>query len=130
MKKISLHNEHIKIYKRENSQFWQMRIKPPREKAMRESTGCRSLKEAKEIALKKYHLLTYEKKIFTLKTNSNHLYRSKHLLGIKKLSKDEIEYILEYAQQFIKFNNQDIKKDNILEGRSVFNVFFSPTGPV
>ena len=70
MKTISLHNEHIKIYKRENSKYWQMRIKAPREKAMRESTGCKSLKEAKEIALRKYYTLTSTKKI------NNYRYRS------------------------------------------------------
>ena len=58
MKHIILQNGHIKIYKRLNSQYWQMRIKPPREKATRESTGCKSLRDAKDIALKKYYLST------------------------------------------------------------------------
>ena len=57
MKSIFLESGHIKLYKRENSQYWQMRIKPPREKATRESTGCKSLRDAKDIALKKYTLI-------------------------------------------------------------------------
>ena len=123
-KLIILHNGHIKLYKRENSNYWQMRIKAPREKAIRESTGCKSIKDAKEIALKKYQLLIYDKKIINIKTTSSHKYKQKHMLGIKDLKKDEIEYILEYAQEFIEFNKQKIKKSNILKGKSIFNVFF------
>tara|TARA_Y100000590_G_scaffold63437_2_gene68079 strand:+ start:348 stop:1487 length:1140 start_codon:yes stop_codon:yes gene_type:complete len=124
MKDIILQNGHIKIYKRESSQFWQMRIKPPKEKAIRESSGCRNLKDAKEIALKKYNLLTLDKKIITLNVKNYHEYKGKHLLGIKNLKKTEIEYIIDYAQQFIEFNKQKVKKSNILEGKSIFNVFF------
>ena len=124
MKLIILQNGHIKIYKRESSQFWQMRIKPPKEKAIRESSGCKNLKDAKEIALKKYNLLTLDKKIITLSVENYHEYKGKHLLGIKNLKKAEIEYIINYAQQFIEFNKQKVKKSNILEGKSIFNVFF------
>ena len=124
MKYIVLQNGHIKIYKRKNSQYWQMRIKPPRKKAMRESTGCRLLKDAKEIALNKYKISTFENKIVSINNANYHQYKGKHLLGIKGLNKNEIEYILEYAQQFIEFNKQKIKKDSILKGRSIFNVFF------
>ena len=124
MKEIILHNGHIRIYKRENSQYWQMRIKPPKQKAIRESSGCKSIEEAKEIALKKYHIITNDKKIIPINTSSKHKYSGKHLLGIKQLNKNEIEYILDYADQFIKFNNQKIKKSRILEGRSIFNLFF------
>ena len=124
MKDIILQNGHIKIYKRESSQFWQMRIKPPKEKAIRESSGCKNLKDAKEIALKKYNILTLDKKIVTLNVKNNHEYKGKHLLGIKNLKKTEIEYIIDYAQQFIEFNKQKVKKSNILEGKSIFNVFF------
>ena len=124
MKDIILQNGHIKIYKRESSQFWQMRIKPPKEKAIRESSGCKNLKDAKEIALKKYNLLTLDKKIITLNVKNYHEYKGKHLLGIKNLKKTEIEYIIDYAQQFIEFNKQKVKRSNILEGKSIFNVFF------
>ena len=87
MKNITLHNEHIKLYKRKNSKFWQMRIKPPREKAIRESSGCKSLKEAKEIALKKYYTLTKNKKFIHLDKNFLHAYKGRHLLGIINLER-------------------------------------------
>ena len=124
MKKLILHNGHIKIYKRENSKFWQMRIKPPKKKALRESSGCRSLNDAKIIALKKYNSIIDQKKIIVKSQEFSHKFKGKNLLGIKNLEKNEIEYILEYSNQFIEFNNQKIKKSNILEGRSIFNVFF------
>ena len=124
MKDILLHNGHIKLYKRQNSQFWQMRIKPPKKKAIRESSGCKILKDAKELALKKYNSIINSKKIVLLSKEDNHLFTGKHLLGIKNLEKKEIEYILDYADQFIKFNYQEKKKTNILEGKSIFNVFF------
>lgn len=124
MKNIVLQNGHIKVYKRKNSQYWQMRIKPPRKKAIRESTGCKSVKEAKEMAIRKYHFLTLDNKIIPIKKEIEHNFQGKHLLGIKNLKKTEIEYIIQYAEQFIEFNKQRIKKDNILKGRSIFNVFF------
>ena len=54
MKSIFLESGHIKLYKRENSQYWQMKIKLPKQKAIRSSTGSKILKEAKKIALKNY----------------------------------------------------------------------------
>ncbi len=124
MKNILLHNGHIKIYKRENSKFWQMRIKPPKEKAFRESSGCKSLKDAKEIALKKYNDIISKKTFVVIPKNTQHTYQGKHLLGIKSLNKSEIEYFLDYSDQFVEFNNQKIKKNDILYGKSIFNVFF------
>ena len=41
-----LKSGHIKLYKRENSKFWQMKIKLPKLKAIRFSTGSKILKEA------------------------------------------------------------------------------------
>ena len=43
---------HIKLYKRENSKYWQMKVKLPKLKAIRSTTGSKILKEAKNIALK------------------------------------------------------------------------------
>ena len=74
MKDILLHNGHIKIYKRENSKFWQMRIKPPKEKAFRESSGCKSLKDAKEIALKKYNDIISKKTFVVIPKNAQHIF--------------------------------------------------------
>ena len=47
-----LKSGHIKLYKRENSQYWQMKIKMPKVKAIRSSTGSKILKNAEKIALK------------------------------------------------------------------------------
>ena len=49
-----LKSGHIKLYKRENSNYWQMKIKMPKVKAIRSSTGSKILKEAERIALKYY----------------------------------------------------------------------------
>ena len=49
-----LKSGHIKLYKRENSNYWQMKIKLPRQKSLRSSTGTKILKDAEKIALKYY----------------------------------------------------------------------------
>ena len=54
MKKINLKNDQLQIYKRENSKAWQIKIKLPRQKAIRKSSGSKILEEAKIIALDIY----------------------------------------------------------------------------
>ena len=44
-----LKSGHIKLYKRENSKFWQMKIKLPKQKAIRSSSGTTIFKEAEKI---------------------------------------------------------------------------------
>ena len=63
MKSKFLESGHIKLYKRENSQYWQMKIKLPKKKAIRSSTGSKILKESEKIALKHYSSLSIENKI-------------------------------------------------------------------
>ena len=71
-----LKSGHIKIYKRENSKYWQMKVKLPKLKALRSSTGSKILKEAEKIALKYYSSLSKKsnfnigraKRIFTCHT--------------------------------------------------------------
>jgi len=46
-----LKSGHIKLYKRENSKFWQMKIKLPKQKAIRSSSGTKILKEAEKRGL-------------------------------------------------------------------------------
>ena len=58
-----LKSGHIKLYKRENSNFWQMKLKLPKLKAIRSSTGSKILKEAEKIALKNYSILNKDNKI-------------------------------------------------------------------
>jgi len=55
MKIINLKSGHIQIYKRENSKFWQIKLKYPKEKAIRLSTGTKILNDAKKISLDQYY---------------------------------------------------------------------------
>jgi len=51
-------------------------------------------------------------------------YTKKDLLGTKNLTKAEILYFLDRAQEFKNLNNQEIKKSSNLRGKSVINAFF------
>ena len=118
-----LKSGHIKLYKRENSKFWQMKIKLPKQKAIRSSSGTKILKEAEKIALNNYSLLNKENKI-KIKKAFNNIFKKMHLVETADLNKKEIEFILDEAQKFISFNKMKIKKNNLLEGRTIFNLFF------
>ena len=118
-----LKSGHIKLYKRENSKFWQMKIKLPKQKAIRSSSGTKILKEAEKIALNNYSLLNEENKI-KIKKSLNNIFKKMHLVETADLNKKEIEFILDEAQKFISFNKMKIKKNNLLEGRTIFNLFF------
>ena len=48
MKKIDLKNDQLQIYKRENSEVWQIKLKMPQQKAIRKSSGSKILEEAKK----------------------------------------------------------------------------------
>ena len=121
MKSIFLESGHIKLYKRENSQFWQMKLKLPKQKAIRSSTGSKVLKEAKKIALKNYSSFGISNQI---KKTSNNIYKKIHLVETADLNKKEIKFILDEAKKFINFNKKRVKKSNLLEGRTIFNLFF------
>ena len=121
MESIFLESGHIKLYKRENSQYWQMKLKLPKQRAIRSSTGSKILKEAKKIALKNYSSFGISNKI---KKTSKNIYKKIHLVETADLNKKEIEFILDEAKKFINFNKKRVKKSNLLEGRTVFNLFF------
>ena len=121
MKSIFLESGHIKLYKRENSQYWQMKLKLPKQRAIRSSTGSKILKEAKKIASKHYSSFGISNKI---KKTSKNIYKKIHLVETSDLNKKEIEFILNEAKKFINFNKKIVKKSNLLEGRTVFNLFF------
>ena len=121
MKSIFLESGHIKLYKRENSQYWQMKIKLPKQKAIRSSTGSKILKEAKKIALKNYSSFEISNKI---KKISKKIYKKIHLVETADLNAKEIKFILDEAKKFINFNKKRVKKSNLLEGRTIFNLFF------
>ena len=121
MKSIFLESGHIKLYKRENSQYWQMKLKLPKQRAIRSSTGSKILNEAKKIALKNYSSFGISNKI---KKTSKNIYKKIHLVETADLNKKEIEFILDEAKKFINFNKKRVKKSNLLEGRTIFNLFF------
>ena len=122
MKSRILKSGHIKIYKRENSKYWQMKIKLPRMKAIRSSTGSKILKDAEKIALKYYS--TFIKKTRITFKKSRNVFNKIHLVETADLTKKEIEFILNESEKFISFNKKRIKKLNLLEGRTIFNLFF------
>jgi len=122
MKSKLLKSGHIKLYKRENSNYWQMKIKLPKIKSIRTSTGSKILNDAEEIALKYYSTLT--KKTNVSINRSKNIFKKLHLVETADLTKKEIEFILKESIKFISFNKKKIKKLNLLEGRTIFNLFF------
>lgn len=48
----------------------------------------------------------------------------KHLIGLRELSRKEIEFILETADGFSQINKRSIKKSPTLRGKLVVNMFF------
>ena len=117
-----LKSGHVKLYKRENSKYWQMKIKLPKIKAIRSSTGSKIIKEAEKIALKYYYSLSKKTKINL--GSSKSIFKKIHLVETADLKKNEIEHILNESKKYISFNKKKIKKINILEGRTIFNLFF------
>ena len=117
-----LKSGHIKLYKRENSQFWQMKLKLPKLKSIRSSTGSKILKEAEKIALNYYSSLSKKTEINVGRTKN--IFKKIHLVETADLTKKEIEHILNEAKKYILFNKKKIKHMNILEGRTIFNLFF------
>ena len=123
MEKINLKNDQLQIYKRENSNVWQIKVKLPRQKSIRKSSGSKILEEAKKIALNIYNInLNNKKQKFNI--SKNYYYQKIHLVESKKLKKKEIECFLKESEKYIHFNKKTIKKSNLLEGRSIFNLFF------
>lgn len=51
-------------------------------------------------------------------------YKRKHLLGLQGASKEEILFLLQKAKEFKALNNQDIKKTDLLKGKTIVNAFF------
>ena len=90
MKKINLKNDQLQIYKRENSKAWQIKLKLPRQKAIRKSSGSKILEEAKKTALSIYNEILNTKK-YAFDINKSYNYKKIHLVESKKLNKKEIE---------------------------------------
>tara|TARA_Y100000590_G_scaffold462076_1_gene625258 strand:+ start:278 stop:1426 length:1149 start_codon:yes stop_codon:yes gene_type:complete len=123
MKKINIKDNHLQLYKRDNSKLWQIKIKLPNHKSIRKTSGTTILQDAKKIALNYYQdkRRSVKQKLFFSK---NYIYKSKHLIESKKLKKNEIECFLNESKKYIGFNNQKLKKSDILKGRTIFNLFF------
>lgn len=51
----------------------------------------------------------------------------KDILGIKELSVDEINLILDTAESFIEISTREIKKVPTLRGKTVINLFYEPS---
>ena len=58
------------------------------------------------------------------KQNSKFEWNRKHLIGLKDMSRQEIEYILDTAKGFEQFSTRSIKKAPTLRGKVVVNMFF------
>jgi len=57
-------------------------------------------------------------------TKTDFQWRRKHLLGLRDLSRKEIEFILDTARGFEEFSTRSIKKAPALRGKVVVNMFF------
>jgi aspartate carbamoyltransferase catalytic subunit len=99
-----------------------MKVKLPKLKAIRSSTGSKILKDAEKIALKYYSSISSKTNI-KLKRSKN-IFKKIHLVETADLTKKEIEHILDESKKYITFNKRKIKKINVLEGRTIFNLFF------
>jgi len=101
-----LKSGHVKLYKRENSKFWQMKIKLPKQKAIRSSTGSKILKEAENIALKYFSSLSKKTTINISRSRGKSIFKKIHLVQTSDLSKKEIEHILNESKKYISFNKK------------------------
>src|SRR6266699_6413151 len=54
-------------------------------------------------------------------------FKLKHLLGIRELTADQINYLLDTAETFLDVSKREIKKVPALRGRTVVNLFFEPS---
>jgi aspartate carbamoyltransferase catalytic subunit len=57
-------------------------------------------------------------------TKSSFVLSRRHLLGIDGLSTDDIEGLLDLAEEFVELNRQIEKKRSSLRGRTLINLFF------
>ena len=55
------------------------------------------------------------------------IFNRKHLLGIRELSADEINHLLDTAETFSDVSRREIKKVPALRGRTIINLFFEPS---
>ncbi len=51
-------------------------------------------------------------------------FRHRHLLGIEGLTPDEISFLLDLSESYVELNRQAEKKNPVLRGRTLINLFF------
>jgi aspartate carbamoyltransferase catalytic subunit len=52
------------------------------------------------------------------------IWKHKHLIGLRELSREEIEHILDTAEGFEEISTRSVKKAPVLRGKVVVNLFF------
>ncbi|MGD0784981.1 MAG: aspartate carbamoyltransferase catalytic subunit [Sedimentisphaerales bacterium] len=57
-------------------------------------------------------------------SNKEFTWNRKHLIGLRELSREEIEYIFDTAQGFEQMSTRSVKKAPTLRGKVVVNLFF------
>ena len=62
-----------------------------------------------------------------IKSNRAIKISQKHLLGIQDLSINDVKFILDESQTFIKLNQSKNKRLNVLTGKTQINLFFEPS---
>ena len=71
--------------------------------------------------------MTIELILMETKSNKAIKISQKHLLGIQDLSINDVNYILNESQKFIKLNQSKNKRLNVLNGKTQINLFFEPS---
>ena len=87
MKIINLKHDHLQVYKRENSNVWQIKIKLPNKKELRISSRTKVIEDAKNIALHKYDFFSKQRRIVDNNSEKNFQYKKIHLIESKNLKK-------------------------------------------
>lgn len=50
-----------------------------------------------------------------------------HLLGIEGLAREQVDFLLDSAQQFVEVNERSVKKVPTLRGKTIVNLFLEPS---
>ena len=59
--------------------------------------------------------------------STGYQFSQKHILGIRELSPEDIEFILRTADSFKEISTRTIKKVPTLRGNTIVNVFYEPS---
>jgi aspartate carbamoyltransferase catalytic subunit len=56
--------------------------------------------------------------------SAGYKFTHKHLIDIKTLSREDIEYILDISEKYVEKNRSDNKSTDLLKGKELINLFF------